>query len=769
MRHIALGQLDFCQVNESLGADHGEPAALNQAQDGQHKPEPQKARTEPRWAEAEAIGDNMLSMPVNAPGAASPGVYALNSDHHRSLIRDSHQRSQSFGLDPAVRPDFAPLRVPELGYVREENQLLYQHATPVMETLYEQIANTHSMVLLTSRNGLILHSLGDADFLEKASQVALMPGVEWSEQSKGTNAVGTALAEARAVVVHGRDHFLEANKFLTCSCTPIFDPHGQVMGALDVTGDERSYHQHTMALVRMSAQMIENHMFANVFPDALRIHFHARSEFLNTLVEGIVVFSMDGRFLSANRSAQFQLGLSFNALQAHTFSSLFRCSVSQFHDQVRQAAGLPVSLCMHNGVAVHAQARLRPLNWYPGSWMPEGAPFEPGKAGAPLMPTTAVPPARPATTATAAGRASLSSLHYLNTGDPQVAAVLHKLQRVQGSDIPIMIQGETGTGKDILAQAIHNDSARARKPFVSINCASIPETLIEAELFGYEEGAFTGAKRRGAQGKIQQAHGGTLFLDEIGDMPVQLQARLLRVLQERRVSPLGSGKEHDVDVMLICATNKNLKALIAQGQFREDLYYRLNGLVVRLPALRERSDFEVVAQKILHSLSPAGQPVRIAAEVAALFRHYRWPGNIRQLHNLLRTAVVMAGPGGAIEKVHLPDDFLDEAREQLQSALPPEPVPCEEAALGLPVTDPHSPCAMVDMPVSVPTPVAATAVPAQGLAAASSARLQDVALQAMADTLRQCQGNVSAAAKLLGVSRNTIYRKKDQLPPDVWG
>ena len=711
----------------------------------------------------------MLSMPVNVSGT---GVYTLNSEPHRTLIRDSHQRSTAFGLNPGLRPDYAPLRTSELTHVRDENHLLYQHASPVMETLYEQIANTHSMVLLTSRNGLILHSLGDADFLEKASRVALMPGVEWSEQSKGTNAIGTALNEERPVVVHGSDHYLQANQFLTCSCTPIFDPHGNVMGALDVTGDQRSYHQHTMALVRMSAQMIENHMFANVFPDALRIHFHARQEFLNTLVEGIAVFTLDGRFLSANRSAQFQLGLSFKALQAHTFSSLFRCSVSQFHDGLRHAAGHPVSLCMHNGVSVHAQARVKPATWYPGNWMPDGATSESVPAsGVPLE----MPQPRPATTATtaaAAGRASLSSLHYLNTGDPQVATVLHKLQRVQGSDIPIMILGETGTGKDILAQAIHNDSMRARRPFISINCASIPETLIESELFGYEEGAFTGAKRRGAPGKIQMAHGGTLFLDEIGDMPTQLQARLLRVLQERRVTPLGSGKEYEVDVMLICATNKNLKALIAQGQFREDLYYRLNGLVVRLPALRERSDFEVVANKILLSLCGPDQQVLISPEAMALFQRYRWPGNFRQLHNLLRTAVVMVGPQGAIGLEHLPDDFLEEVRDTQAQALRPEPMLCETEVLGLsdaPMAAAGDARAEQDLLPTSAWGSPPAAVQAFSLPVATAARLQDVALQAMAEALRQCQGNVSAAAKLLGVSRNTIYRKKDQLPSDVWG
>jgi sigma-54 dependent transcriptional regulator, acetoin dehydrogenase operon transcriptional activator AcoR len=708
----------------------------------------------------------MLSMPTRS--APSMGMYALDSDSHRHLIQQSHGRSHSFGLNAYGKPDFSPLQQREIEFARDENRLLYQHASPVMETLYEQIANTHSMVLLTSSNGLILHSLGDADFLEKATRVALMPGVEWSEQSRGTNAIGTALTEGQPMVVHGRDHFLQANQFLTCSCTPIFDPYGKVMGALDVTGDERSYHQHTMALVRMSAQMIENHMFANVFPDAMRIHFHSRPEFLNTLVEGIVVFTLDGRFLSANRSAQFQLGLSVNAMQAHTFSSLFNLPVSQFHDRLRHAAGQPVNLCMHNGVSVFCQARLKPTNaWFSG--LAETRQVTENAAGEPPSPT----PATRATTAAAAGRASLSSLHYLNTGDPQIAAVLHKLQRVQGSDIPIMILGETGTGKDILAQAIHNDSARARRPFVSINCASIPETLIESELFGYEEGAFTGAKRRGAPGKIQMAHGGTLFLDEIGDMPTQLQARLLRVLQERRVTPLGSGKEYDVDVMLICATNKNLKTLIAQGQFREDLYYRLNGLVVRLPALRERSDFETVANKILFNLCETGQKIQISRAVMDLFMQYRWPGNFRQLHNLLRTAVVMVGYSGDIGLEHLPDDFLEEVRQLPMQSAAIEPLPFEEAALGMPLPARFEVTQAQITAHAVSTTPENTHADALCMSPSTSTpvapRLHDVALQTMTDALRQCQGNVSAAAKLLGVSRNTIYRKKEQLPPDVWG
>ena len=729
----------------------------------------------------------MTSIPSAALDGVSRGGWPYSPDiaQHETLIRLSHERSQGFGLSHRDRPDFSIAPKQEFHAALEQNRFLYQHAAPVMETLYEQIANTHSMVLLTDKEGLILHSLGDADFLEKASRVALTPGVNWSERSKGTNAIGTALTEEQPVVVHGQDHYLYANQILTCSCTPIFDPHGKVVGALDVTGDERSYHRHTLALVRMSAQMIENQMFARVFSDAVRIHFHARQEFLDTLVEGIAVFSQDGRFLSANRSAQFQLGQSVNCLRAHTFSSLFGLSLSQLLDRLRGSGGQPVMLVLSNGVAVWCQAKPKPVNaWFglggqgPSAAATDAQPVagarsdkpvarpEGGEGGAPVS----------ASRRRAAARRGLSSLNYLDTGDPQVAQVVRKLLMVLDRDIPIMILGETGTGKDILARSIHNDSARAGKPFVSVNCASIPETLIESELFGYEEGAFTGARRKGSPGKILQAHGGTLFLDEIGDMPTQLQARLLRVLQERCVNPLGSGKEYEVDVAIVCATHRDLKSAIARGTFREDLYYRLNGMVVKLPALRDRTDFDVVLRKVLDNLCEEGVRLAISDEVLALFRRYHWPGNFRQLHNVLRTAVALVGDEDQIRLPHLPDDFLDEmaavavsVRASLDAV---QPVPTEVAvpAFASGPTDAaapflHAACYGAEGSTQ---PSQAPVAPPRLQSLAASRRMQDVALDAMAAALRQCRGNVSAAAQLLGVSRNTIYRKKDQLPDDIW-
>ncbi|WP_174909768.1 sigma-54-dependent Fis family transcriptional regulator [Burkholderia diffusa] len=640
-------------------------------------------------------------------------------------IQKSHERSETFGLQASARPDYDLLSGTALALKREQNRVLCVHAMPVMETLHEQIVNTQSMIVLTDAEGLILHSIGDDDFLRRAERVALRPGANWAESRQGTNAIGTALAELCPMVVHGDQHFLAANHFLTCSSVPILDPYGDAIGVLDVTGDHRSYHQHTMALAKMSVQMIENHLFTTTFQETLQVSFHGRPEFLGTLMEGIVAFTADGRFLSANRSAQFQLGMPLAALRAHTLASLFDVTSAQLIDRMRASTEPHVSLNLGNGAVVCARVQFRRALRAEGSRPAE-------------VHDVAAPAARPPAAQCAA---SLSRLSYLDTGDPQVAAVIAKVRKVIGKDIPVLITGETGTGKELLAQAIHNDSPRRDGPFVAVNCASIPETLIESELFGYEEGAFTGARRKGATGKLLQANGGTLFLDEIGDMPYPLQVRLLRVLQERIVNPLGSTKAIGVDIAIICATHRDLRDMIAQNRFREDLYYRLNGLVVRLPPLRDRTDLAVVVQKMLQreTLSgPGRRPLSVAPDVMALFERCAWPGNFRQLANLLRTAAAMVDDDCEIRCEHLPDDFFDDVRHDSGPA-------AQEAC-----TPP---------PLASEAPAFATA--------AGDARLQDVAASAIAAALARHGGNVSAAARALGVSRNTIYRKMPAAGPDA--
>jgi len=642
------------------------------------------------------------------------------------VIAQAHARSLELGLRASEMPDFHPLRRPALRELVDRNHSLFTHALPVMETLHAQIVDTQSMVLLTDSQGVVLHSLGDSDFVAKARRVALCPGVSWAEADRGTNAIGTALVDAQPTVVHADEHFLNANRILTCSCAPIADPFGRTIGALDVSGDTRGFHKHTLALVRMSAQMIENHLFSNQFADAVRVHFHARAEFIGTLFEGLAAFAADGTFLSANRSALFQLGQPLAALQAQPFEALFGVAFAQVLQRIAHAPRENVVLTLPSGVRVVARGEYAAQR-YVGAAVDSVATVGEFAANAARQAARAARPALPATSSTPA------TLQTLDTGDAQVSGILRRVAKVRGRDIPILILGKTGTGKEWLARAIHHDSPRRAAPFVALNCASLPDTLIEAELFGYEDGAFTGAKKRGSVGKIVQADGGTLFLDEIGDMPLAQQVRLMRVLQERTVVPLGGTRAIPVDLRIVCATHRNLRAMIEQGTFREDLYYRINGLVVTLPALCERTDLPALVTRMLE-LQREGEnvPQRVSQQVLERFMSYRWPGNLRQLANVLRTAGIMAESADQIELDDLPEDFLHD---------------CAEAAAQH--AAPHKPCGTQAHGDDT------RAVPLDTLA---PSRMEDWQATLIAQTLARLDGNVSAAARELGLARNTVYR-----------
>jgi sigma-54 dependent transcriptional regulator, acetoin dehydrogenase operon transcriptional activator AcoR len=714
--------------------------------------------------------DRALRTRAVRPPDAALGLPAAAQASQFRLIEHSHQRCEALGLSRIERPDPAPLMRSDIAVARERNQRLFTHAAPVMEMLFEQIAGTESMIVLTDAQGTILHSVGDDDFLDRAGKVALTPGVSWAEHSKGTNAIGTALFEEAPTLVHASQHFMHANNFLTCSAAPIFDPRGNMLGVLDVSGDQRSYHQHTMGLVRVSARMIENHWLSDDCNNRLRLHFHSRAEFIGTLLEGILLVSPEGRIVGSNRSALDQLallsaprtppcgarpprgsrkvakphflesppvasllpqgdsglgrpsaGMSAAALRMHSLTSLLGTSMSAVMDHLRAPQHVPLMLNLPNGQPLYVTARFNamPRPVFSERFVQDDAPAE-------APPPVQADAAQPAAAHEAAHDATHQSggLRQLQTGDPQVDALVGKIRRVLNRDIPMLILGETGTGKEMLARAIHHDSHRARRPFVVVNCAAIPESLIEAELFGCEEGAFTGARRQGAPGSIVQANGGTLLLDDIGDMPVALQARLLQVLQERQVKPLGGQRSVAVDIAVIGATRRNLREMSDAHQFRDDLYYRLNGLSVRLPALRERGDLAAVAQRILRSECPNGAP-EISAPVMELFRRCTWPGNIRQLANVLRIAAVMAGDEGPITEAHLPDDFLDEVRGAAATAAAAEPA------------------AMLEIP---PRP-------------APARTMKDAERETIREALAAANGNISAASKRLGICRNTVYRK----------
>ena len=340
-------------------------------------------------------------------------------------------------------------------------------------------------------------------------------------------------------------------------------------------------------------------------------------------------------------------------------------------------------------------------------------------------------------TATEAGgappaRALPLTLEELAGQDPQMLRNIRCAHRIADSNVSVLIQGPTGSGKEAFAHAIHVASRRAGRPFIAVNCAAIPETLIESELFGYKPGAFTGARREGLRGRIVQSSGGTLFLDEIGDMPLALQSRLLRVLEEREVVPLGSEGAVAVDLHVVAASHRNLREMIARGAFREDLYYRLNGITLELPALRERSDKERMVQHALAAETGNGRPAAIERDALERLLAYSWPGNIRELRNVIRTALAIC-EGGVVRALDLPREIRDgdSARDERLNGPPGRvPAPPAEADGGSP----------------------------QGTTPACN-RLQAAERAALLRAMEELHGNMSRVAAELGVSRNTLYRK----------
>lgn len=634
------------------------------------------------------------------------------------LILRSWSRCREQGLDPHTTRAVEVAGRGQLEISREQSGKLLHLASGVMEHVFDQIRASGSMVILADLDGMIIHSLGDPTFVDRAQRVALKPGARWDEASLGTNGIGTALLERAPVEVFGSEHYLDRNVFLTCCASPIFDPMGGLAGVLDISGDYRNPQRHTMGLVRLSVQLVEKRLFEHTFARHIVFAFHTRPEYVGSLQEGLVALAPDGATLGANRVAREWLAQHGSSPDSGSFAEPFKLGFGAILDRAQAGSGELVRLGMKDGGELHVQVRgMRPLTLAVDAEADDArkavAANEPARARAPVA-------------------AERVTLDQLDTGDEKLHRAIERARRVGGKNIPLLIQGESGVGKELFARAFHYSSGRAEGPFVPLNCAAIPEHLIESELFGYVGGAFTGARREGAIGKVQQAHGGTLFLDEIGDMPLSMQTRLLRVLQERSVTPVGGLKPVSVDISLVCATHRVLRDAVANGEFREDLYYRVNGLTVTLPPLRERSDIATLVERLLQAEARESGRAKlsISAEVMRFFECYPWRGNIRQMHSAMRVAVALLDDDeDEIRAIHLPEELFGS-----------DPV-----------------CAHADVAKAVEVPASITA--AEAVEPSAPRSLDELEMDAIAVVMREVKGNVSAAARRLGVSRNTLYRK----------
>jgi len=568
-------------------------------------------------------------------------------------ILRSWQRCAEQGLDAGSAIHAEPVTAQELKVLHECNETLRLLSRSELVTLRTEARQTDSVVILTDAKGNVLDTAGSPEFAGQAAQVALRPGVAWSETSTGTNAIGTALAERRAIEVHGGEHFFEPHGILHCTASPIFDARGKLAGVLDMSGHASLQHTHAMGLVRLAVEQIEHRFFARGFEEMTVLRFHRHADLVGTAREAILVFDGE-RLVAGNRRALHLVGLDRRAFGRAARSEIFEGSELRTHDGERYV-----------GVVSEPQV-MRSRSVRRGEVRPQ----------APVGPFM-----------TDATRADLA-----------------KAIRLVNAEIPLLVAGATGAGKEVFARHLHGLSRRAGKPFVAINCAALPESLIEAELFGYAAGAFTGARKDGAKGLVQQAEGGVLFLDEIGDMPLHLQSRLLRLLQDREVAPLGGGAPVKADFVPVCATNRDLKAMVDAGTFRADLYFRIAQFTITLPTLAEMPDRTRLVESLWAQLAPEHGvlPDDVLARLAA----HDWPGNFRELAGCLR----------ALAALH----------------------------------DPHEAIGLEGLPAfheTVAAPVAA------------GGELQAQTEAAMRQAVERHRGNLSAAARELGIDRSTLYRR----------
>ncbi|EGQ8100190.1 sigma-54-dependent Fis family transcriptional regulator [Vibrio parahaemolyticus] len=567
-------------------------------------------------------------------------------------LSTSWNRSEQAGLKQRRRPEDIRVTPATLQDRRHQLNFLLETVTQFALPLFNQLfAHSDSRLILTDADGVIIGSWGQPKFREKLTEIALSSGACWQEKVKGTNAIGTAIIEAKPVSVIGDQHFIQHHRFISCSANPIFDHLGHLIGILDITSEQKKHDFSTQVLVQNMVQQVENQLL-NLIPQGhIRVDLACEKGLLNSGWQGIIIANEDGQILAHNQVAS-QLLSQQNV-------------IGQSLDDI-----LSIQSADH--------------------------PF--------------VFKTKPLTDKKVKSRSVTASndLHY---GDSTVEHCWQQANRVIDKDISLLILGETGVGKNEFVKALHKNSQRKTGPLVSVNCGALPKDLVESELFGYVAGAFTGANSKGYQGKIRQAHKGILFLDEIADLPLEAQSRLLHVLQDKTVLPVGSNQSVQVDTQIIAATHKDLDSLVSEGLFRQDLYYRLNGLIIELPRFEERDDKQQLIENIHRRHAESEQ--QLCPHLLSLLLSYSWPGNLRELDSLIKVSSLMAQGEETLDLVHVPT-HLSKKLSQAQDVK---------------------------------------------TAAEPTLKLRATVEDKLLKTYQANQGNISKTSRMLGVSRNTIYRK----------
>ncbi|MGE5677317.1 MAG: sigma-54-dependent Fis family transcriptional regulator [Pseudomonadota bacterium] len=615
-----------------------------------------------------------------------------------SYVERSHSRCMSMGI-PLDRIYSAKIiSGEELQKKLEEKRELIITAGPFIDQLYNFVKGSGFFAMLTDEEGCILNMIGDDVILSEAYRFKMIPGAYMDEINIGTNAMGTAIAEAMPVQISGKEHFVTAYHRWTCSGAPIRNTEGRIIGSLDLTGYSEKVHAHTLGMVVAATDAIEKMLVIKEYNSKLTLANNHFETIMESLVAGMLTADMDGRILMVNNYALNMFGFSKKEILSKYIYQLF-----ENWEKVIETLKAGESF---QEVDVYVNTNTNKLQFSLSAYPIYG---EARKLQEVIYVFKEIKRIRNLANRIMGSKA-IYTFDKIVGSDERFLEVMEYAKKVSDSRSTILITGESGTGKEVFAQAIHNFGDRREEPFVAINCGAIPRNLMESELFGYEEGAFTGAKKGGAPGKFEIADGGTLMLDEIGDMPIDMQIKLLRVIEEGVITRVGGTRQIPINVRIIAATNKNLVQEVENGNFRLDLYYRLNVLPIHLPALRERrGDIEAIARYFMKSISKRlnKKEVYLDDDIIQCLKEYNWPGNIRELENVIERM---------INTQNMPAEFSAS----------------ESASIEIIVGKPEC----LD--------------------------LEQTEIRLIKKALTEYGGNITLAAKALGIGRNTLYRKMEK-------
>ena len=627
----------------------------------------------------------------------------MDSRTLRREIEASQERCRHYGVDALMTRNVMQvcLTPEELSVRRGRNRGFLDVATSHIQEIYRFVAGAGFAVALADSEGYILEIIGDEPTLENLASGNCRPGFRWTEKDVGTSAISLVLERQMPVQVNDDEHFCQRGHGHTCSASPVFDDQDRFIAVIAMSGDAHQVHPHTLGMVITAARAIQNQLRITKASQELLL----RNNYMNAIIEsidsGVMAVDRSGIITQLNNQGRKILrwghtieGASLSTLleSDEDWTSLMH-SKTGFTDRELFIKG--------PGGVIQLVTTAKPIL------------DSEGEVQGIIFVFHEINRIRRLVNKMAGSQARFTFEDILGMS-PAIQEAKKLAMLAAAGDSNVLLLGETGTGKELFAQSIHNQSKRKHHPFVAINCGAIPRELLESELFGYVDGAFTGAKRGGRPGKLELGNGGTIFLDEIGDMPVDMQVKLLRTLQSGEICRIGQHTPMSVDVRFIAASHFDLKHEVEQGNFREDLFYRLNVLPISIPPLRRRNgDSLLLAKHILRrcALGLGKTDLRFSAGAEQALAIYHWPGNIRELENVVERGVNLV-EGGWIE----PDHF---------GLL----LPKKENALS------------------------------RQFKGQQGSILESTERQAILETIELAESNLSRAAKILGISRATLYKK----------